>query len=148
MSGFLLLISTMGESFIGYTIIGGNISYWGGMVIIRFCSIIPIFGVNIIHWLWNGFTIMMYRFTFLYSLHFIIFMLIIILILIHISILHLTGSSRRVVYIRNIIKSEFSNKYINKDIVNIGMLIFGLIIILILPNLSNECDNFIEYNIK
>ena len=89
-SGWLILISTLINSFLGYILNWGQMSFWGITVMINILSILPFFGIIISELIWCTFHVIINR---IYVAHFIIGFIIILIILLHIFFLHTFSSS-------------------------------------------------------
>jgi len=92
-SGVIIFLIMIITAFLGYVLPWGQMSFWGAMVITSLLSAIPYIGNDIVFLLWGGFTIedaTLHRF---YALHFFLPFLLVFLSLIHISLLHESGST-------------------------------------------------------
>jgi len=92
-SGVIIFLIMIITAFLGYVLPWGQMSFWGAMVITSLLSAIPLIGNDIVFLLWGGFTIedaTLHRF---YALHFLLPFILIFLSLIHISLLHESGST-------------------------------------------------------
>jgi ubiquinol-cytochrome c reductase cytochrome b subunit len=116
-------------------------------VITNLCSAIPYLGVDIVIWLWGGFSVRNATLVRFYAFHFLFPMLIAVLSLIHLLYLHEKGSSNPLG-----VKSEcdiikFHPYFSVKDSVGFFTiwLLLGLIV-LFGPNLLIDPENFINAN--
>jgi len=92
-SGVILFLLMIITAFLGYVLPWGQMSFWGAMVITSLLSAIPLIGNDIVFLLWGGFTIddaTLHRF---YALHFLLPFILVFLSLIHVSLLHESGST-------------------------------------------------------
>lgn len=87
---FLLLIVT---SFVGYVLPWAQMSFWAATVITNFITVIPIFGDQIVSWVWGSFSVDYTTLMRFYTLHFLLPRVLALLSLTHIFLLHRTGSS-------------------------------------------------------
>ena len=85
LSGWLILIFSWIEGFLGYILNFGQMSYWGVTVIINIVSILPGFGITIAELIWCSSNVIINR---IFMVHFLIGFLIGLLILLHIFLLH------------------------------------------------------------
>lgn len=141
---FIILIAT---AFLGYVLPWGQISFWGATVITNLFSAIPIFGQDIVYWLWGGFAVRGPTLTRFFSLHFFIPFLVTALIIIHLLYLHETGSSNPLGIKRNLDKISFHPYFSTKDL--LGYLIFFIIFFFIClskPWMLGDPENFIPAN--
>lgn len=145
--GVLLLFLTIGTAFIGYVLPWGQISFWGATVITNLLSAIPYLGVDLVQWVWGGFTVDNPTLNRFLSFHFILPFIVVAFTIIHLLFLHQTGSNNPLGVNRNIDKVPFHPYFTFRDIV--GFLIITLIIItltLINPYLLGDPDNFTPAN--
>jgi ubiquinol-cytochrome c reductase cytochrome b subunit len=142
---FFLMIMT---AFIGYVLPWGQMSFWGATVITNLCSAIPIIGNNIVSWLWGGFSVDNATLNRFYSLHYLLPFLITGLVLLHLIILHESGSGEPIN--ANIIefhKIVFHRYFSIKDYLGIlFFLLFYIYFVFFNPNLLGHPDNYIPAN--
>lgn len=142
-SGILIILILIIISFIGYSLIINQISYWARIVITNFLAIIPIIGNELILLIWgNKFidNILLNRF---FSLHFILAILILFISLIHLIILHINKSSNPLRINNNIDQINLNPLLIFKDIIIFIILMFLFFLNNILfPVKLNNPDNF------
>jgi len=127
---FLLMIIT---AFLGYVLPWGQMSFWGAMVITSLLSAIPLVGNDIVFLLWGGFTIedaTLHRF---YALHFLLPFVLIFLSLIHISLLHESGSTNPLGLPSIYEVIPFSPYYILKD----GLSVFLVLLLILYINFKS-----------
>lgn len=146
-TGIVILLALMGTAFLGYVLPWGQISYWGATVITNLASAIPIVGVNIVQWLWGGFSIRQATLRRFYILHFLLPFIITALVIIHIFFLHEKGSNNPLGISLNIDKVPFIKYFVIKDFLAalITTLIF-FFFIFIIPLVLNDPENFIPAN--
>lgn len=120
-------------------------SFWGATVITNLCSAIPIIGNNIVSWLWGGFSVDNATLNRFYSLHYLLPFLITGLVLLHLIILHESGSSEPLnVNIINYHKIVFHRYFSIKDYLGIlFFLMFFIYFIFFNPNSLGHPDNYI-----
>merc|ERR1711871_1679717 len=110
----------------GYVLPWGQMSFWGATVITNLFSAIPIVGASIVEWLWGGFSVSNATLNRFFSLHYLLPFLIAGLTIVHLSLLHKTGSNNPL--------------GINKNIEAISFFVFYY------PNVLGHSDNYIEAN--
>jgi len=91
-SGIILFLLMVITAFLGYVLPWGQMSFWAAMVITSLLASIPLIGPDIVFLLWGGFTIedaTLHRF---YALHFLLPFILFFFSIIHISLLHESGS--------------------------------------------------------
>lgn len=149
-SGIIIFFLLMAIAFMGYVLPWGQMSFWGATVITNLFSAIPIYGTTIVEWLWGGFSVDQATLNRFYSFHFFLPFILVALVLIHLALLHESGSSDPV--------AADSNKYnlhpalINfypyfyvKDLFAFFLgLTFYLIIVFYMPNALGHPDNYIN----
>jgi len=122
-------------------------SYWGATVITNLASAIPFIGVDIVQWIWGGFTVSNPTLTRFFSFHFICPFVILALVIVHLIFLHETGSNNPLGLDRNIDKLAFYPFFIIKDF--FGFLLALVVIfmfILLEPYTLGDPENFIPAN--
>ena len=149
-TGIIIFILMMGTAFIGYVLPWGQMSFWGATVITNLVSIIPFIGVDIVYWLWGGFSVGAATLSRFYSFHYLFPFLIIGATILHLFYLHIEGSSNSFYFehkIINIFQLRFYSFFLVKDM--IGVLIFSFFFfgyIFYAPNALGHSDNYIEAN--
>lgn len=142
-SGLLILILLILISFLGYSLIWRQISYWARIVITNFIAVIPIIGNKIIYLIWGNRYINNILINRFFSIHFIIALIIIFFSLIHLIILHLNKSTNPINLNNKIDQINLNPLLIFKDIfLLIFFLYIFLIINIIIPIKINNPDNF------
>jgi ubiquinol-cytochrome c reductase cytochrome b subunit len=91
--GVLLYVLMMATSFFGYVLPWAQMSFWAATVITNFVTVIPFVGGSMVVWVWGRFSVESPTLVRFYSLHFLLPSLIILFALLHIVLLHSTGSS-------------------------------------------------------
>lgn len=145
--GIIIIILFILISFLGYSLIWTQISYWGIIVITNFISTIPYLGKILLNWIWGNFNINIILINRFFIIHYITPIIIILLILIHINILHINKSSNPLGLNNQIDLINLNPYSLIKDII---ILIIILIIFINLniyfPLILNNYDNFNEIN--
>lgn len=142
-SGIILLLATIGAAFIGYVLPWGQISFWGATVITSIISAIPYVGKEVTQWLWGNFSVSQPTLNRFFSLHFLIPLVIVALVLIHLMLLHKTGSSNPMGTNTDYDKLKIYKTYLVKDVTYFVVLIVILVTLcLIDPNLLGDVENF------
>lgn len=141
--GVSILFLSIATAFLGYVLPWGQISFWGAIVITNLISAIPYIGQFTVEWIWGGFSINNDTLNRFYSFHFILPFIILIIVIIHLIILHLTGSSNPIHSKINIYKINFHPYFSIKDLITI-ILTFTLFIFINLqiPYILGDPDNF------
>lgn len=141
---FLLVTIT---AFLGYVLPWGQISYWAATVITNLLSAIPYLGPAVVEWLWGGFSVRNATLTRFYCLHFILPFLIALISIVHIFLLHGTGSNNPLGVSRDTMSLKFHPYFTIKDLVGI-LVIWAALgrLVLFKPNLFIDPENFIPAN--
>jgi len=159
--GMVLFVALMAESFTGYLLPWGNMSYWGAQVIISLFGAIPLIGDGLAEWIRGDFVVSDATLNRFSSLHIVAIPLVIIgLVYVHIVALHRVGSNNPdgIEIKKNKDKNgvpvdgiPFHPYYSVKDLV--GVTVFLMIfsaIVFFAPELGGwflEHDNFVPANI-
>nr|AEP27731.1 cytochrome b [Brachycerus muricatus] len=145
--GMLILIMSMATAFMGYVLPWGQMSFWGATVITNLLSAIPYLGSTIVKWLWGGFAINNATLTRFFTLHFLFPFIIMSLILMHLIMLHQTGSNNPLGTPLNTDKIPFHPYFTYKDLMSFMISIWVLIwICLEYPYIMSDPDNFVMAN--
>jgi len=92
-SGLVLYILMMAIAFLGYVLPWGQMSYWGVTVITNLITVVPYVGQDILTWFWGGTCVNGATLSRVYSLHFILPLVMLAIAGVHIVALHDVGSS-------------------------------------------------------
>nr|QLD97022.1 cytochrome b [Proknekalia peringueyi] len=147
LSGVLIIFILMATAFLGYVLPWGQMSFWGATVITNLLSAIPYFGLTLTQWLWGGYSVDNPTLTRFFALHFILPFILMAMIIVHISLLHETGSSNPLGTSLNIDKIPFHPYFSLKDLVGVFLTLnMFFMIIMIYPNMFSDPENFLEAN--
>ena len=92
--GCIIYVALMAESFMGYLLPWGNMSYWGAQVIISLFSAIPLVGDGLAEWIRGDFVISDATLNRFFAFHVILVPLVLAaLVFLHIVALHKVGSN-------------------------------------------------------
>ena len=145
--GVTILLLVIATAFLGYVLPWGQISFWGATVITNLFSAIPVYGSDIVYWLWGGFAVSNPTLRRFFALHFILPFLISAIVLVHLLFLHQNGSNNPLGVSRNFDKVSFHPYFSWKDI--LGFWVFILIfisLVLLFPWFLGDTENFIMAN--
>lgn len=146
-SGVSLLLLVMASAFLGYVLPWGQIRFWGATVITNLFRAVPYCGVDLVLWLWGGFSVGNATLTRFFAFHFVAPLLVAGLVVIHICLLHASGSNNPLGVPTSTDKVPFHWYYTIKDLVGfVGLLIIVFSIVLFYPYALGEPDNFMEAN--
>jgi len=155
--GMLIYVCLMAESFMGYLLPWGQMSFWGAQVIISLFSAIPIVGDELALWIRGDYVISDATLNRFFAFHVIAIPLILImLVFLHLVALHEVGSNNpdgveikesKDPYGVPVDGIPFHPYYTVKDIVGVGVfLFFFATVIFYMPEMGGfflEPDNFI-----
>jgi quinol-cytochrome oxidoreductase complex cytochrome b subunit len=146
-SGVVILLLTVLTAFMGYVLPWGQMSFWGATVITNLFSAIPVVGGSIVEWLWGGFSVSNATLNRFFSLHYLMPFLIAGLTIVHLSLLHKTGSNNPLGINKNIEVVSFYPYFYVKDLLAFFLLL-GLFSFFVFyyPNALGHSDNYIEAN--
>lgn len=138
---FLLIIT----SFVGYVLPWAQMSFWAATVITKFITVIPIFGAEIVQWVWGRFSVDYTTLMRFYTLHFLLPSILVILSIIHILVLHESGSSSPLGILNSY--QRFRRFCIVKDRLGVSVIII-LLMILYFVNfmLVSDSEQYLEAN--
>jgi ubiquinol-cytochrome c reductase cytochrome b subunit len=159
--GVIIFVALMAESFMGYLLPWGNMSYWGAQVIISLFDAIPYVGPVLSEWIRGDFVVADATLNRFFAFHVIaIPLVLVILVFVHIVALHKVGSNNpdgieiKKKKDANGIPLDgipFHPYYTVKDIV--GVIVFLMVfsaVVFFAPELGGwflEHDNFVPANI-
>nr|ACF71399.1 cytochrome b [Neosalanx jordani] len=145
--GVVLLLLLMMTAFVGYVLPWGQMSFWGATVITNLLSAVPYMGLDLVLWLWGGFSVDNATLTRFFAFHFILPFIIAAATVIHLLFLHETGSNNPLGLNSDVDKIPFHSYFIIKDL--LGFLVFFLVFLsltLFNPYLLGDPDNFTPAN--
>nr|QDO72175.1 cytochrome b [Gargara sp. 16071360] len=142
-SGVIILLLTMAAAFLGYVLPWGQMSFWGATVITNLLSAIPYLGNTLVNWIWGGFAVSSPTLSRFFSLHFILPFIIVMMVIIHLFMLHLSGSSNPVGLNSKIDKIPFHPYYSIKDLMGMSITLMILFMLNMMePFMLSDPDNF------
>jgi ubiquinol-cytochrome c reductase cytochrome b subunit len=146
-SGVVIFLLMMATAFMGYVLPWGQMSFWGATVITNLFSAIPVVGGAIVEWLWGGFSVSNATLNRFFSLHYLMPFLIAGLTLVHLSLLHRTGSNNPLGINKNTEVVTFYPYFYVKDLLAFFVLLFVFsFFVFYFPNTLGHSDNYIEAN--
>nr|ABA60364.1 cytochrome b [Calyptophilus tertius] len=145
--GVILLLILMATAFVGYVLPWGQMSFWGATVITNLFSAIPYIGQTLVEWAWGGFSVDNPTLTRFFALHFLLPFLIVGLTLVHLTLLHDTGSNNPMGIPSDCDKIPFHPYYTIKDVLGFVLMLTLLVsLALFSPNLLGDPENFTPAN--
>nr|ACR81202.1 cytochrome b [Rhipidura javanica]ACR81214.1 cytochrome b [Rhipidura javanica]ACR81366.1 cytochrome b [Rhipidura javanica] len=145
--GVILLLTLMATAFVGYVLPWGQMSFWGATVITNLFSAIPYIGQTLVEWAWGGFSVDNPTLTRFFALHFLLPFVIAGLTLVHLTLLHETGSNNPLGIPSDCDKIPFHPYYSIKDILGFALMLIPLVALaLFSPNFLGDPENFTPAN--
>jgi ubiquinol-cytochrome c reductase cytochrome b subunit len=146
--GTVIFIVMIATAFLGYVLPYGQMSLWGATVITNLMSAIPWIGVNIVEFIWGGFSVNNATLNRFFSLHYVLPFILAVLVLLHLISLHDKAGSGNPLGIGNYVdRLTFSPYYIFKDLITIFIFIFVLSgLVCFSPNLLGDSENYVMAN--
>nr|AHY88121.1 cytochrome b [Timalia pileata] len=145
--GVILLLTLMATAFVGYVLPWGQMSFWGATVITNLFSAIPYIGQTLVEWAWGGFSVDNPTLTRFFALHFLLPFVIAGLTLVHLTLLHDTGSNNPLGIPSDCDKIPFHPYYTTKDVLGFVLMFVPLATLaLFAPNLLGDPENFTPAN--
>nr|YP_010850294.1 cytochrome b [Tomicus minor]WGH11785.1 cytochrome b [Tomicus minor] len=147
MIGTTIFFFTMATAFLGYVLPWGQMSFWGATVITNMISAIPYLGNMIVQWIWGGFAVDNATLNRFFTFHFILPFILMALVIIHLMLLHQTGSNNPLGTTSKMDMIYFHPYFTLKDLIGMVILMSSLIILTLKsPYLLGDPDNFIPAN--
>ena len=146
-SGVIIFLLMMATAFMGYVLPWGQMSFWGATVITNLFSAIPFVGPSIVEWLWGGFSVDNATLNRFFSLHYLMPFVIAGLTLVHLSLLHTSGSNNPLGINTNVDTVSFYPYFYVKDLLAFFILIaLFSFFVFFYPNVLGHSDNYIPAN--
>nr|YP_010332249.1 cytochrome b [Tetrameres grusi]UNY39748.1 cytochrome b [Tetrameres grusi] len=149
-SGIFIYFLLMLVAFTGYVLIWGQMSYWAAVVITSLMTSVPYVGKFIVWWIWGSFGVCENTLKFFYSVHFIMPWALVVLVVVHLFLLHFSGSSSYLFCHGDYDKIMFFPSFWLKDIVNLVLCFFLFLFVFIFsfslsdPMIFVECDSMVS----
>nr|AFB19977.1 cytochrome b [Illadopsis puveli] len=145
--GVVLLLTLMATAFVGYVLPWGQMSFWGATVITNLFSAIPYIGQTLVEWMWGGFSVDNPTLTRFFAIHFLLPFVIAGLTLVHLTLLHESGSNNPLGIPSDCDKIPFHPYYSTKDFLGFALTFIPLATLaLFAPNLLGDPENFTPAN--
>lgn len=146
-SGVIIFVLMMATGFLGYVLPWGQMSFWGATVITNLFSAIPGVGMDIVEWLWGGFSVSNATLNRFFSLHYLLPFAIVAVVLIHLSLLHHVGSNNPLGLNDQVVFIPFYPYYYVKDLFAFFIFLFVFsFFVVYFPNTLGHPDNYIMAN--
>lgn len=140
--GVIILILMILTAFLGYVLPWGQMSFRAATVITSLFSAIPVVGEGIVVWLWGGYSVDNPTLNRFFSLHYMLPFVIALLSLVHVVVLHNSGSTNPAA-LKPIDKVPFHPYFTFKDFlgINIFLIIFCFIIVFFPDNIFDPVNS-------
>lgn len=145
-SGLSIFILVMGAAFLGYVLVWAQISFWACNVITNLVSVIPYVGLDLIQWVWGGYSVGNATLGLFFVLHFLLPFVIAGVVVIHLLTLHASGSSSPLLTHHSSSKVDFHPSYTSKDSLNLMPWVIFISLALLFPFVLGDPEIFIEAN--
>ena len=147
-TGLIIYVLLMGAAFLGYVLPWGQMSYWAATVITNLLTVTPIIGTELVYWIWGGFSINNATLNRFFCLHYLLPFIICFFLLLHLIVLHKTGSSNEIkLKVSLNANIKFYPYFIVKDLFTVCLyLIFFFLFIFLKPEMLNHSINYIHSN--
>lgn len=136
--GWAVLVRFIAVAFLGYVLPWGQMSVWGAAVITNFLRVVPALGEPLVSWVWAGYSVRGPTLKSFFMLHFIVPLGRGLLVFCHLFVLHVFGSRSARGMADYSLKTRFFPKFILKDRLVIGLIIWGFVIGLVVFWLEEE----------
>nr|YP_009545869.1 cytochrome b [Ophioplinthus brevirima]AYO99661.1 cytochrome b [Ophioplinthus brevirima] len=145
--GVILFLLSILTAFFGYVLPWGQMSFWAATVITNLVTAIPYIGIDIVQWIWGGFSVdnpTLHRF---FVFHFLFPFILAFLSILHLLFLHETGSNNPLGIPSDYDKTSFHSYFSSKDLIGFIVFIISLSsLALIYPLILSDPENFIPAN--
>lgn len=146
-TGVIIYFILIATAFVGYVLPWGQIRFWGATVITNLFSAIPYIGIILVEWIWGGFAVDNATLNRFFAFHFALPFILCAVTIIHIVMLHQTGSNNPLGIPAHNNLIPFHPYYSVKDAFGIIVMVLVLFAISLFdPNLLGEPDNFLPAN--
>ena len=152
--GVIIFILMMATAFLGYVLPFGQMSLWGATVITNLLSAIPVFGTDLVQFVWGSFSVSNATLNRFFSLHYLLPFILAALVVAHLISLHWHGSNNPNGIASTVDRYAFHPYFTFKDLVTIFAFLGVLsVLVFFYPNVLGHSDLFqpivlIFYNIQ
>jgi len=145
--GVVIFILLMGTAFLGYVLPYGQMSHWGGTVIINLASALPWLGNDIKEFLWGAYSVSSPTVTRFFTFHYTAAFILAAIAAAHLIALHEHGSGNPLGVTANSDRVAFHPYFTIKDGVTVFALFIGMLFLVsYMPNVLGHSDNYIKAN--
>lgn len=148
-SGVTMFLLMMLIAFMGYVLPWGQMSFWAAAVITGFLDVIPLYGVEFWFYLIGGEFLNTSTLLRFYTMHYILPFVLFSLVIVHVMLLHESGSNNPMGTETKWDFVSFHWSYTIKDLLGVWLLLFiGCVLIHFYPNVLLHPDNYIAASKK
>lgn len=144
MSGLSIYLLLIMEAFMGYVLVWAQMSFWAAVVITRLLRVVPFWGSFLVMWIWSGFGVTGATLKFFFVIHFLLPWALILLVILHLVLLHTSGSTSLLYCHGDYDKISFFPSFWTKDFYNFFFFFVFFLFSLILPFSLGDHEMFIE----
>lgn len=145
--GVLIFFFMILTAFLGYVLPWGQMSFWGVTVITNLLSIIPVYGEEIVIWIWGGHSVGQPTLNRFFLLHIILATIVLILVIAHLYVLHQSHSHNPLGIKGEADFIKFSPFFVIKDVLSIMAFLAAFSYALFFnPNVLGHPENYIQAN--
>jgi quinol-cytochrome oxidoreductase complex cytochrome b subunit len=121
-------------------------SFWASVVITSLLTVIPYWGVDLVFWVWGGFSVVGSTLKFFFCLHFLLPWASWLLVGLHLFFLHGTGSTSSLYCFLDLDKINFYPYFLVKDLLNLVIFVVFFLLSLLFPFYLGDPEIFLESN--
>nr|ACM79559.1 cytochrome b [Onisimus nanseni] len=145
--GVTIFLMTMAAAFLGYVLPLNQMSYWGASVITNLFSEVPMIGPDLVKLIWGSNSVSEPTITRFFTFHFLIPFMILALVMVHITLLHQSGSSNPLGLKIYMDKIPFHSYLSYKDMMGALIMFFVFMLFcLYAPLMLGDDENFTQAN--
>jgi len=146
-TGIIIFFLMMGTGFMGYVLPFGQMSLWAATVITNLVSSVPLVGESVVYWLWGGFSVDNATLNRFFSIHFTLPFVLSALAILHLLILHESGSNNPLGVDSRDFRVNFYPYFYVKDLFALLLILLPLCyFVFFAPNTLGHTDNYIMAN--
>jgi ubiquinol-cytochrome c reductase cytochrome b/c1 subunit len=147
LSGVILYVLLIGTCFTGYSLVYGQMSMWAIVVICSLVTATPVIGPDLLTLVWGGSSVSTATIGRLFTVHYLLGLVVVALAVLHMTVLHNVGSSGSRDLVSTLPRSDridFAHAYLVRD-ATIGLIATATVgaIASWYPSVMGEADNFI-----
>jgi ubiquinol-cytochrome c reductase cytochrome b/c1 subunit len=147
LSGVIIYVLLIGTCFTGYSLVYGQMSMWAIVVICSLVTATPVIGPDLLTLVWGGSSVSTATIGRLFTVHYLLGLVVVALAVLHMTVLHNVGSSGSRDLVSNLPRSDridFLHAYLVRD-VTIALIATATVgaIASWYPSVMGEADNFI-----